>query len=42
MSATKARLLDGIRGHADVKALAPKDLSRLALEIRGERVEADV
>jgi 1-deoxy-D-xylulose-5-phosphate synthase len=36
MSDIKPRLLDGIRGPADVKALAPADLSRLAQEIRDE------
>ena len=36
MSAAKPRLLDAIRGPADVKALAPADLPRLAEEIRAE------
>ena len=38
MSAPKARLLDGIKGPADVKALAPGELTRLAQEIRDEIV----
>jgi 1-deoxy-D-xylulose-5-phosphate synthase len=36
MSNVPPRLLDGIRGPADVKALAPGDLGRLAQEIRDE------
>ena len=36
MSDATPRLLDGIRGPADVKALAPSDLPRLAQEIREE------
>ena len=36
MSERQPRLLDGIRGPADVKALAPADLPRLAQEIRDE------
>ncbi len=36
MSDAKPRLLDAIRGPADVKALAPGDLPRLAQEIRDE------
>jgi len=36
MSEAGARLLDGIRGPADVRALAPSDLPRLAHEIREE------
>jgi 1-deoxy-D-xylulose-5-phosphate synthase len=36
MSDARPRLLDSIRGPADVKALAPADLPRLAQEIRDE------
>ena len=36
MSKAEPRLLDAIRGPADVKALAPGDLPRLAEEIRAE------
>jgi 1-deoxy-D-xylulose-5-phosphate synthase len=36
MSEATARLLDGIRGPADVKALPASDLPRLAQEIRDE------
>jgi 1-deoxy-D-xylulose-5-phosphate synthase len=36
MNAAQSRLLDSIRGPADVKALAPADLPRLAQEIRDE------
>ena len=36
MSDAQARLLDGIKGPADVKALAHSDLARLAQEIREE------
>jgi len=36
MSAAPARLLDAIRGPADVRALAPQDLPRLAQELREE------
>jgi 1-deoxy-D-xylulose-5-phosphate synthase len=36
MSDLPLRLLDGIRGPADVKAMAPGDLPRLAQEIRDE------
>jgi 1-deoxy-D-xylulose-5-phosphate synthase len=36
MSEAQPRLLDGIRGPADVKALAAADLPRLAQEIRNE------
>jgi 1-deoxy-D-xylulose-5-phosphate synthase len=36
MSAPSTRLLDSIKGPADVKALAPGDLPRLAQEIRDE------
>jgi len=36
MSDVQPRLLDGIRGPADVKALAASDLPRLAQEIRDE------
>jgi len=36
MSDAKTRLLDAIKGPADVKALAPSDLPRLAEEIREE------
>ncbi len=36
MSDSQPRLLDGIMGPADVKALAPADLERLAQEIRDE------
>ena len=38
LSAPPPRLLDGIRGPADVKALAPADLPRLAQEIREELI----
>ena len=36
MSDAQPRLLDGIKGPADVKALAHADLARLAHEIREE------
>jgi 1-deoxy-D-xylulose-5-phosphate synthase len=36
MSDTKPRLLDAIKGPADVKALAPSDLPQLAQELRDE------
>ncbi len=36
MSDTKPRLLDAIKGPADVKALAPADLPQLAQELRDE------
>ena len=37
-TSSPVRLLDAIRGPADVKALAPADLSRLAQEIREELI----
>ncbi|MFM8334369.1 MAG: 1-deoxy-D-xylulose-5-phosphate synthase N-terminal domain-containing protein, partial [Opitutaceae bacterium] len=37
-STSPVRLLDAIRDPADVKALAPADLSRLAQEIREELI----
>src|SRR5271170_1826965 len=36
MSDTKPRLLDAIKGPADVKALSPSDLPQLAQELRDE------
>jgi 1-deoxy-D-xylulose-5-phosphate synthase len=36
MSDAKPRLLDAIKGPADVKALAPSDLPQLAQELRDE------
>ena len=37
-SSTPSRLLDSVRGPADVKSLAPADLPRLAKEIREELI----
>ena len=38
-TATTARLLDGIRSPADVKALREQDLSQLAQEVRDELIK---